>query len=94
MFLTHFRNVSKKAGLPPGSLVHVGEATDDPVTITVIDYDADGNVTELCTRDPALLGTYRDSPSTTWININGIHDTGVIRMIGDLFSIHPLTLET
>ncbi|RQD84006.1 MAG: magnesium and cobalt transport protein CorA [Methanocalculus sp. MSAO_Arc2] len=93
MFLTHFRNVSKKAGLPPGSLVHVGEATDDPVTITVIDYDADGNVTELCTRDPALLGTYRDSPSTTWININGIHDTGVIRMIGDLFSIHPLTLE-
>ncbi|MCP1662257.1 MAG: magnesium and cobalt transport protein CorA [Methanocalculus sp. MSAO_Arc1] len=93
MFLTQFKKISQKAGLPPGSLVHIGEPTDDPVTITVMDYDPDGNLTELCTRDPEIISRYRTSTSTTWIAVDGIHDTDVVRMIGDLFGIHPLTLE-
>lgn len=88
-----FPRISKKAGMPPGSLIHIGEKTGDPITITVMDYDAGGNVTELCARDPAIISRYRDSPSVTWINIDGIYDTSVIRMIGEIFSIHPLTLE-
>ncbi|MDO8841234.1 magnesium/cobalt transporter CorA [Methanocalculus sp.] len=88
-----FRKISKKAGLPPGSLVHVGEVTGEPVTITVMDYDADGHFTELCFRDSALLSSYKNSSSVTWINIDGIYDTGIIRAIGEIFSIHPLTLE-
>lgn len=88
-----FPKISKKAGMPPGSLIHIGEKTDDPISITVMDYDVDGNVTELCTRDPTFISRYRESPSVTWINIDGIYDTNVIRMIGEIFSIHPLTLE-
>lgn len=30
---------SKKAGLPPGTLIHVGERKTEMVRITVIDYD-------------------------------------------------------
>ena len=32
---------SRKAGLPPGSLVHVGERTAEKVRISVIDYGPD-----------------------------------------------------
>lgn len=88
-----FPRISKKAGMPPGSLIHIGEKTNDPITITVMDYHTDGKVTELCTRDPTIISRYRDSPSITWINIDGIYDTSVIRVIGETFSIHPLTLE-
>ena len=34
-----FKRGSEKAGLPPGSLVHVGEKKIEKTRITVIDYD-------------------------------------------------------
>ena len=34
-----FLRATKKAGLPPGTLVHVGEKKIDKVRIRVIDYD-------------------------------------------------------
>jgi len=39
--LRFMKMVSKKAGLPPGTLVHVGEKKSEEVRIRVIDYDAD-----------------------------------------------------
>ena len=33
------KNRSKKVGLPPGSLVHIGERKTDKVTITILNYD-------------------------------------------------------
>ena len=38
--LRFVKRVSKKAGLPPGTLVHVGEKKAENVRIRVIDYDA------------------------------------------------------
>lgn len=32
--------ISKKAGLPPGSLVHIGRRLTDKIKVPVIDYDA------------------------------------------------------
>jgi hypothetical protein len=36
-----FQRESEKAGLVPGALVHVGEASTAPVRITVMDYGAE-----------------------------------------------------
>jgi magnesium transporter len=33
------------------------------------------------------------SDMVKWINVDGIHDTGLIQKIGEKFNIHPLTLE-
>ena len=33
------KRTSKKAGLPPGTLVHIGEKKTERVRITLIDYD-------------------------------------------------------
>lgn len=35
----------------------------------------------------------RESGSIAWIDINGLHDTTLIAKAGELFKIHPLTLE-
>ena len=37
--LSFMKRVSKKTGLPPGSLIHVGEKKTEEVRIRVIDYD-------------------------------------------------------
>ncbi|MBF8250488.1 MAG: magnesium and cobalt transport protein CorA, partial [Deltaproteobacteria bacterium] len=35
----HGKKRSVKSGLPPGTLVHIGEKSDEEVNVTVIDYD-------------------------------------------------------
>ena len=86
------KKTSKKAGLPPGTLVHVGERKQDVIRITVMDYDGD-RLDENCPEDVEAAVPLRDMPSTSWINIDGLHDMAVIEKLGRHFSIHPLTLE-
>lgn len=82
----------KPAGLPPGSVVFVGDEKTEPVTFSVLDYTADRyDETELDSAEAVL--PYRDSPTTTWIDVSGIHDETAIRTIGDHFEIHPLIQE-
>jgi magnesium transporter len=82
----------KKAGLPPGSLVHTGTRKIDKVKIRIIDYD-EKNFME---KDVATIEDclpFKGKPTVTWINIDGVHDAQVIEKIGRHFEIHPLTLE-
>ncbi|PQJ34701.1 magnesium and cobalt transport protein CorA [Salinibacter sp. 10B] len=82
----------KHVGLPPGSVVFIGEEKTEPVQFSVIDYTADRlDETDVETVDDVL--PYRDSPTTTWINVNGVHDEEIIRTIGDHFGLHPLIQE-
>jgi len=36
---THTKRSSRKAGLPPGALVHIGSQRVDKAWVTVMDYD-------------------------------------------------------
>ena len=83
---------SKEAGLPPGTIVHVGQRRMDKVKMTVFDYD-DSTFGEHEYESVEACVALRDKPSVTWINVNGIHDVNVIQKIGDHFGLHPLTLE-
>ncbi len=83
---------SQKRGLPPGTLVHIGETPPGKPRITVIDYTSD-NVETKQVQEVSELAKYTDKNSVTWVNIDGIHDTKLIQQIGDLFKIHPLILE-
>jgi len=83
---------SKKSGLPPGSMVHIGEKKLGKVKITMIDYDSK-KFTEKPAKNPEECSTYRKKPTVTWINVSGIHDTALINDIGKCFNLHPLLLE-
>jgi hypothetical protein len=62
------KGTSKKAGLPPGSAVYIGEKKADGVKISVIDYDeATFQEKEVSTIQECFY--FKDTPTVTWINI-------------------------
>jgi magnesium transporter len=83
---------SSKSGLPPGSLVHIGEDKRDESRVTVIYYSPSDFVEKL-NPDIEECAVFRDKPGISWINIDGLHRTSVIEKIGDCFGLHPLILE-
>jgi magnesium transporter len=83
---------SKKTGLPPGSLIHIGKKKETKTKITIIDYD-EKTFQELEIGAPKRCIEYRDRLTTTWINVDGIENTEILKDIGECFNIHPLTLE-
>ena len=91
-FSNLFAKYSQKAGLPPGSLVYIGEERTEPVRISVIDYDETHfHETEIKTVKECL--PFKDAATVTWIQIEGIHDVSVIEDIGRYFGVNSLVLE-
>lgn len=97
---TSKNKLSKKIGMPPGSLVYVGKmdaeiATTKPiVTLTV--YDAADLVEHELSTDALVsfsLTDYTKANKKVWLNIHGVHDAVLIKQVGDLFHLHPLVLE-
>jgi magnesium transporter len=86
------KNKPKKIGLDPGSLIYVGDKEKQPIHITLIDYTKDYFKEETISRIEDLL-SYKQSDSTSWINIDGVHEVEILEKIGKHFDIHPLTLE-
>jgi len=78
--------------MPPGSLIHVGERKAESVLISVIEYDKDHSEQKTVAAIEECF-PIKESPSVTWINIDGLHDTGVIEKIGGRFNLHPLLME-
>ncbi len=60
--------------------------------ITVIDYD-DQNFHEVEVKDVAECFTFKQKPTVTWINIDGLHQVDVLEKLGFCYGIHPLVLE-
>jgi magnesium transporter len=83
---------SKKAGLPPGTVVFVGEQKVEEIRITLIDYD-ENQYKEKEIKNIEDSFPYKDSPSISWINIDGVHQVEVIEKLGDHFVLHPLLQE-
>ena len=83
---------SDKTGLPPGSLVHVGNVLVEETKISVIDYSKD-SVTETLISSVDELLPYRDSDNVTWVIVEGLSNVGVVEKIGAMFGIHQLVLE-
>jgi len=83
---------SGKAGLPPGTLVHIGERKSEKVKITLFDYDEQHfHEREDVTFDECLL--FKDQPTVTWINVSGLHQVDVLEKLGECYGLHPLVME-
>jgi magnesium transporter len=83
---------AKKAGLPAESLVYTGDLKGGAVKIAVMDYD-DQQVAEqeLTSVDQCI--PYRDKPTVTWVNVEGVHDARVLEKLGECFGLHRLVIE-
>jgi len=83
---------SRKAGLPPGSLIHIGDRLTEKTKITVFDYD-EAHLQEKEIKTVGECRQFKDSPTVAWIHIEGLHDTQILEELGAVFGLHPLTLE-
>ena len=83
---------SKKAGLSPRTLIHIGERKVEEVEIFLMNYDQ-GQLLEKELKNIKESYPYKDTPPVSWINIDGLHDVELIGKVGQHFEIHPLTLE-
>jgi len=84
--------VSVKAGLPPGSLIHIGTRKSNKQKISVIDYDAE-HFSEILCKTTEKAFHFKGKSTVSWINIDGLHDTEAIAAIGNHYGLHPLLIE-
>jgi magnesium transporter len=83
---------SRKAGLPPGSLVHIGEIKTPESGVALLDFGPDGLVETRLNEIRDLAGYHQQHP-TLWANIYGLRDGDDLAAIGSAFGLHPLVLE-
>jgi magnesium transporter len=68
------------------------EAGEEKVKITIIDYD-EAHLQEKEVKNVEECFPFKDKPTVTWINVDGIHDIKLIEQIGRHFDMHPLIPE-
>ncbi len=83
---------TRKLGLPPGSLVHIGEIKTAKPNITLIEFDAHG-ITETRFDNIEASREHRPTREKMWLNVYGLHDPAVMAEIGRRFKLHPLVQE-
>ena len=83
---------SKKAGLPPGTLVHIGEERSGRTRIRVLEYDElNFQEKELEAIEGCFL--FKEQPAVTWVHVEGVHQVELLAKLGECFSLHPLVME-
>lgn len=87
-----FAKRSKKAGLPPGTLVHIGKKRTEKTRVRLINYD-ESSFLDKETEAPEEYCAARAATGITWVNVDGIHQIDLLQRIGECFGLHPLVLE-
>lgn len=82
----------KSIGLPPGSMVFVGNQKEDQPRIRLIDYCRD-DLYEEQLKDLSQIEKYLSKETITWINIDGLHDIELMTEIKSKFNLHSLVME-
>ena len=86
------KKASLKIGMPPGSMIYVGEQKVEKIKITLTEYDS--SEVESCEINSVEeVEPYTDTPKVTWVNVCGLHETDFLKQVGEKFNIHPLVLE-
>lgn len=83
---------SSKTGLPPGSLVYIGDKVPRGTRIRVIDYNEE-KYEQKEIQDITNIRKYKNTDTVTWINFDGVHNPELIEAIGKEFDLHPLVME-
>jgi magnesium transporter len=83
---------SKKRGLPPGTLVHIGEKSNREIRVRVIEYGP-----EKC-QEKEITGlkecfNFSDPSLISWLDVEGLHEIELIKQLGECQGFNPLMLE-
>jgi len=82
---------SKKVGIAPGELIHVGERKVENTRIRAMDYSPDHLDEKLLDQVDDCF-PFKETETVSWVNIDGLHETDVYEKLGKYYDIHPLVL--
>lgn len=86
-------NRIKKTGMAPGMFLFTGEQKVDKTTFQLINYDESGIEENSFDDIDAALAQIDQSNKTSWLNINGLHETENIKKVVEHFGLHKLSGE-
>lgn len=84
---------NKKKGLPPGSLVFVGDQKTEKATLDLFFYNEEKVEQKQDLPLSQIIEELKNITTTCWLNVNGLHDTNILKEIGTAFDINKLALE-
>ncbi|MGL6131355.1 MAG: magnesium/cobalt transporter CorA, partial [Fusobacteriaceae bacterium] len=80
----------KKIGMEPGSVIYTGNKLDEKIVIELFSYN-DSNTSK--ERFQKIEDVKLKKECVNWLNIDGVHNTDIVKKIGDIFKIDNLILE-
>jgi magnesium transporter len=83
---------SGKVGLPPGSMIHVGDGEATRSSLRLFTFDASG-FEERTLGDLNECRSVISEQRVTWIDHDGLTSELILQQAGELFNLHPLLLE-
>ena len=83
---------SRKSGLPPGTLMHIGEKKTEAPSIRLMDYD-EARFEEREVKKIEECFLFKEKPTVTWMNVDGLHQVEILEKLGECYGLHPLVLE-
>ncbi len=83
---------SKKIGLSPGALVHVGEKKVEKTTLSLIAYDHERFERHEFIDFEEVLKR-KEEGCVNWVTITGIDDVDILEKVGKHYGIHALAIE-
>jgi magnesium transporter len=83
---------SGKVGLPPGSMIHVGDGEATRSSLRLFTFDASG-FEERTLGDLNECRSVISEQRVTWIDHDGLTSELILQQAGELFDLHPLLLE-
>lgn len=84
--------LTEKAGMSPGSLIHIGDIHEQQPLMSVTHYNKTHHETYKVKSLSKIL-INKPTDCLTWVNIEGLRNIELIKEIGKEFNIHPLVLE-
>ncbi len=87
-----FPSRTAKSGLPPGSIVHLGEKPEKKPCLSFTQYSGT-SLTESPDVSLGLCPTDAELRPVTWIHLDGLHNTDLITQLGTRYDFHSLVLE-
>ncbi|CAM1334298.1 magnesium/cobalt transporter CorA [Tenacibaculum aestuariivivum] len=88
------RYIKKKKqdiGLSPDELIFRGEKKTNKILLRVIDFDAQ-NLTEDSTKTIQEISQLQYKDTVTWLNVDGLHNTSVMKEISTAFNLDTLVI--
>ncbi len=82
----------EEIGMSPDGYYFRGTKKTDKVRLRIIDYNSE-NVSETEHETVQELKAFNASTTTTWLNIDGLHDEQIMRDISEAFDLDSLILS-